>query len=451
MTHDKMLGQLGLFDTRVPRYTSYPTTPMFSHGIGTDFQRDCLEVLDPDDPLSVYVHIPFCERLCWFCACHTQGTTNRSVIENYLEALARELKSLSRTMPGRMRMSRLHWGSGTPTILSPRHIVWLGNLLKATFDQDAALEFSVEIDPTLIDREKIRALSDIGMTRASIGIQDFLPDVQRAIGRLQSYEMTRDTVLGLRNVGISSLNMDLVYGLPFQTLDTLEDTIRQVLTLDPDRIALFGYAHVPWVSRRQKLIKEETLPDGALRHALAERAAKMFVEAGYEAIGIDHFAKPDDALAQAARDGSLRRNFQGYTEDDCQTLIGLGASSLSRFPQGYVQNAAAVAAYKERVEENGLAGCRGHALCDDDRVRARVIEMIMCDFQIDLAGLLHQFGAISHSFMPLHEEVLAQYAPVMERRGSIIEIAPEGRALARIIAHAYDAYKSEDAQYSKAS
>jgi len=361
MEHSDRLQALGLFDARVPRYTSYPTAAVFSPDTGPEFQRRSLETLDPVDPVSVYIHIPFCERLCWFCACHTQGTQTLGPVESYIETLEAELEMLRGTLPDGLRMGRLHWGGGTPTILPPPLIHRLSQAIRNVFTPAADFEFSVEIDPTMVDRAKIDALATEGMTRASIGIQDFDPEVQQAIGRLQPFDITRTCVDDLRAAGITSLNTDLVYGLPHQSLARIEDTIDKVLTFAPDRVALFGYAHVPWVSKRQKLIDETALPDDLARYTLATRAAERFVETGLTAIGIDHFARPEDDLAKALATGRLRRNFQGYTADICQTLIGLGASSISSLPGGYVQNAPATAAYKQRRPPTSNASLKAYA------------------------------------------------------------------------------------------
>ncbi len=445
------LSELGLFDLRVPRYTSYPAAPVFDQTTGAEFQRSCLSQLKPDDPVSVYVHIPFCERLCWFCACRTQGTTTMRPVEAYLDTLERELETVRQIVPHDVSMGALHWGGGTPTILLPDHIRRLAEALKRSFGTADPFEFSVEIDPTLVDEAKIAALRDMGMSRASIGIQDFRPDVQAAIGRPQSLDQTRRCVDALRGAGIASLNTDLVYGLPHQTLQSFEETIAQTLTLAPDRIALFGYAHVPWMSKRQKLIDEATLPDDRMRFALAELAAEMFTEAGYRRLGIDHFAKPTDQLCQAAERGELRRNFQGYTEDSCNTLIGLGASALSRFPQGYVQNAPATAAYTQRIEDGRVAGIKGHEFVEDDLMRARVIEMIMCDFALDMSELIKTYGAAAEAIEKISADVVRAFAPFVEPRQTGWVLRPDGRPLARIIASRYDAYAHGSAQFSKAS
>ncbi|TFL17288.1 oxygen-independent coproporphyrinogen III oxidase [Jannaschia formosa] len=445
------LRALGLFDARVPRYTSYPTAAVFQPTADGAMQERELRTLDPARPVSVYVHIPFCERLCWFCACHTQGTQTLGPVEGYLDAVERELDRLRELIPAGLRMGRLHWGGGTPTILPPPLIRRLAGAVRAAFPPDDRFEFSVEIDPTMVDVARIEALAAEGMTRASIGIQDFDPEVQAAIGRLQPFETTRACVDTLRRAGVESLNMDLVYGLPHQTEARILNTVEKVLSLAPDRVALFGYAHVPWVSKRQKLIDEDTLPADEVRHALAGLAGARFRDAGLAPIGIDHFARAGDELAQAAAAGRLRRNFQGYTADDCDTLIGIGASSISKFPGGYVQNAAATAAYLQRVNEGRLAGARGHAFAGEDRLRARAIEMLMCDFAIDLDRLDAEHPGASRALESDIAGIRDRFAPAITFTGRTLAVRPGWRALTRIVAGGFDAHVSEGVRYSRAS
>ncbi len=451
MEHIETLKALGLFDARVPRYTSYPTAAVFTPTVGDAFQSRALGALDPNVPVSVYIHIPFCERLCWFCACHTQGTQTLGPVESYIETVEAELELLQKTVPEGVRMGRLHWGGGTPTILPPQLIHRLAEAIRAVFPQTDDFEFSVEIDPTMVDRGKIDALAAQGMTRASIGIQDFDPEVQAAIGRLQPFDVTKACVDDLRAAGITSLNTDLVYGLPHQTNARIEDTIEKVLTFAPDRVALFGYAHVPWVSKRQKLIDEAVLPDDLARYTLASLAAARFTDAGLTPIGIDHFARPGDELETSLQAGSLRRNFQGYTADTCQTLIGIGASSISRFPDGYVQNAPATAAYKQRIAAGGFAGARGYHMTPEDQLRARAIEHLMCNFQLDLDALAAEFGPAAYALAPSLNTMVTRFAPYVTQNDMLLRIAPEGQPLTRIIASVLDQHVPEGVRYSRAS
>ncbi|KAA9010089.1 oxygen-independent coproporphyrinogen III oxidase [Histidinibacterium aquaticum] len=451
MTQIDTLRRLGLFEARVPRYTSYPTAPNFSAEFGPDFQAECLASVDPAEPISVYIHIPFCERLCWFCACHTQGTRTLTPVEHYVEALETEISRTAAALPSGTRMGRLHWGGGTPTILPPPLIRRLAQALKAAIPPAEEFDFSVEIDPTMVDAEKIAALAAEGMTRASIGIQDFDRTVQEAIGRLQSFDATRGCVEDLRANGIGSLNVDLVYGLPHQDAARLADTVDKVMQLEPDRAAIFGYAHVPWASKRQKLIDETALPGGVERYELAQLAAEMFNGAGFETIGIDHFARPEDALAEAARTGTLRRNFQGYTEDSCQVLVGLGASSISRFPEGYTQNAPATAAWHQRVAAGDHTAAKGYRMTPDDRLRARAIEEIMCRFALDPVDVSTEFGSDPNALAADCARVKARFGSAVVPIGSGFQIAPGYEPLTRLIASVFDAHMGQGGLFSRAS
>lgn len=451
MTYTAKLQSLGLFDSRVPRYTSYPTAPVFGPAVAAAFQTACLGGLAPDVPISIYVHIPFCERLCWFCACRTQGTRTLGPVETYIETLEAELALLAAALPQGVQMGRLHWGGGTPTILPPHLIRRLARAIKSVIPPADVFEFSVEIDPTLVDAAKIAALQSEGMTRASIGIQDFSETVQKAIGREQTFAATASCVQMLREAEIASLNADLVYGLPHQTPHSIAASVEKVLSLRPDRIALFGYAHVPWMAKRQQLIDEAALPGDSARHDLANVAADIFAAAGFTTIGIDHFALPGDGLSRAAQSGTLRRNFQGYTEDTCQTLLGLGASSISRFEGGYVQNAAATGAYTARIASGNLAGYRGHALTVDDRLRARAIEMLLCDFHLDLPALRESSNAETDALLPIIQRIATEFGDLVAADHFGLTIQPSGKPLARIIAQKFDAYPIAAARFSKAS
>lgn len=309
----------------------------------------------------------------------------------------------------------------------------------------------MEIDPTAVDGAKIAALAAEGLNRASLGIQDFDPLVQGAIGRRQSFAATRDCVAMLRSAGVASINADLVYGLPHQTEARLDETIAQVLTLAPDRVALYGYAHVPWASKRQALIDETALPGDLERYHLASLAAERFTAAGLERIGIDHFARAGDGLFRAARTGRLRRNFQGYTDDTCPTLIGFGASAVSRYPHGYVQNAPAAAAWHQAIATGGLAGAKGFALSPEDVLRGRAIEMLLCDFRIDTVELSNAFGPAAATLAPVIAETAQRYAGLVEAGEQGFVILPEGWPLARIIASAFDGYLAAGGRFSRAS
>lgn len=451
MSRLTQLSASGLFDAHVPRYTSYPTAPHFSDQVGAvDFLR-WSEELGPQATVSLYIHIPFCERLCWFCACRTQGVRSAEPVVSYLKTLKMEIARAAAALQHRPRVVRLHWGGGTPTILSPVQIKDLLACLHAAFDFDPDHEFSVEIDPTLVDAAKIDALMAGGMRRASIGIQDFDPRIQLAIGRDQSFERTSEVVAQLRAAGVRSLNADVVYGLPHQTPEGIAQSTEKVLQLAPDRVALFGYAHVPWMAKRQQMIDETSLPNPESRLTLVEQTEEQFIAAGYLALGIDHFARPEDALSRAAGSGRLRRNFQGYTDDGAEALIGFGASAISLFPNGYAQNAPATAAYAGRIQAGQMATVRGVALRLEDRIRAAAIERLLCDLRIDLAALRQEFGGFAEVLQPSLKSISKKFGDWIDLSEDTLILRPEGKPLARLVAAEFDGYlKRGDARHSMA-
>lgn len=445
-----LLTRHGLFDARVPRYTSYPPANHFVNGAGARYQESWISAVPAGSDVSVYIHIPFCSRLCWFCACRTQGTKTLGPIEGYTDTLLAELAKLRKTLVPGVRMARLHLGGGTPTILPAATMHRLLTAVFDVFEPGADFEFSVEIDPTEAKPDVLQVLVDFGLNRASIGVQDFHPAVQKAIGRFQSFEQTRDVVTWLRGAKVPSLNVDLLYGLPHQTLATFEATIRQVMALYPERLAIYGYAHVPWVSKRQVMINADDLPDPIARLRLAERAKEAFVAKGFQAIGIDHFARPHDSLAFAANTGRLRRNFQGYTDDPSATLIGLGASAISRFPEGYVQNAVSTSAYQERIALSGLAGVKGFALEQTDRLIADMIEALMCHFQIDLATLCDAHPDQTAFVEGCVGGLLDRFPELLSRADNVIKLRTQAHPLIRVIAHEIDSFRSDLQAYSAA-
>ncbi len=440
MTSNAHLARLGLFDARVPRYTSYPTAPQFKPGLGTGEFSDWIRAITPGSRISLYLHVPFCRRLCWFCACRTQGTRSDAPVLAYVETLKSELELLRAALPEGVTLSRLHWGGGTPTLLPPAQ---MRDLAARVFDvvplgKDA--EFSVEIDPNEIDDARLDALAEAGMNRASIGVQDFDPEIQAVIGRDQSFEITHAAAEAIRARGIASLNADILYGLPNQTTARMTDSVQKLLSLNPDRVALYGYAHVPWMARRQQMIPSDSLPRPEERLGLYETARRLFLWDGYDEIGIDHFARPHDGLARAQKAGTLRRNFQGYTDDTAPVLVGLGASSISRFPQGYAQNAPGTADWTKAVRAGQFATVRGHAFGGEDRLRARIIEMLMCEFTTDDAELRAACGASAVQLEAMYRPVQARFEGFVERSAKGLGILDAGRPLTRMIAAAFDAY-----------
>jgi oxygen-independent coproporphyrinogen-3 oxidase len=436
----------------VPRYTSYPTVPNFHAAVGPSVVFRWLGEIVDGEPLSLYLHIPYCDRLCWFCACHTKHTLRYEPIASYLRLLHAEIAIIGRSIGKRVRVRAIHFGGGSPTMLRPEDIVALARRLRESFDvaDDAAI--SIEIEPNDMDEARLDALAAIGVARASIGVQDFDAKVQRAINREQSFELTGAVLSGLRRRGVKSINLDLLYGLPHQTCDSIAATARKVLALTPDRLALYGYAHVPWLKKHQNMIAETSLPKSEDRLAQSRLAAGILESAGYLPIGLDHFALPGDSLALAARAGRLRRNFQGYTDDGCETLIGLGASSISRFHQGYAQNAPGVGEYERLVLQGSPPAVRGFALTDDDRLRGWVIERLMCDFAFSASRAVSLFGAAAGPLLAEARSCATDGAgSAFVQRGDLFIVTEEGRPFVRLIAAKFDAYlTAKAARFSKA-
>lgn len=435
----------------VPRYTSYPTAPHFHTGVGQRQYREWLRGLPTTANVSLYLHLPFCDRLCWFCGCHTKQVNRYSPITAYLEALGAEIRWVG-GIAGKRRVTAVHWGGGSPSLLEPDDVAATSKLLRDTFDFAPDVEFSVELDPNDMAAEKYGAWADAGLTRASIGVQDFDPQVQAAINRLQTYEQTRQVVESLRAVSVRSLNIDMLYGLPHQTVDGAAETARQVSSLRPERVALFGYAHVPWMKTHQRMIDERALPDSAERFSQSEAAAAVLTAQGYERVGFDHFALPHDRLAIASRTGRLRRNFQGYTADQHDALIGLGASAIGRLPQGYVQNVVSTRDYQRRAVGGEGAVERGLALTREDHVRGHAIERLLCDFSLDFYSLRAIFGVDAN---PVVEDAISM--AINDEHGIVrllserLEVTDRGRPFVRSIAASLDAYiQVGNARYSRA-
>jgi oxygen-independent coproporphyrinogen-3 oxidase len=409
--------------------------------VNCDIYSQWLSELGQGNSLSLYLHIPYCDRLCWFCACHTKQTLRYEPITTYLAALRQEIAAVGARVGAGSKVTAIHFGGGSPTMLKPGDMIDLMACLRASFEMAGNVEISVEMDPNDLDEARYDALAEIGLTRASLGVQDFDPVVQKAINRIQTFEQTKSVVDAVRARGVGSVNCDVLYGLPHQTLEGVERTISDILSLSPDRVALFGYAHVPWMKKHQTMIPEQALPDVTERYRQSTFASRKLLDAGYEAVGIDHFAKPGDSLAIAARTGRLRRNFQGYTTDSADALIGLGASSISQLPQGYVQNMPATGEYQRLVGSEGLAAVRGVALSSDDRMRAYVIERLMCDFGFDFLPLRAHF--------PDGADELIGEARAFARRNrdgicrvsnGAFRITQEGRPFARTVAAIFDRY-----------
>lgn len=416
----------------IPRYTSYPTAPHFKAAEDDGTAKEWLRALPAGEPVSLYVHVPFCRAMCWYCGCHTSVSRRAAPVSRYVERLGEEIDMVAALLPGRTTAAHLHFGGGTPTLMHPLEFGALMNRLRQTFAFTDTAEIAIEIDPRTLEPEMVDALGFYRVTRASIGVQSFDPKVQEAINRIQSHASTAEGVTRLRRAGVRRINFDLLYGLPYQDVASCLDTVDQAIALEPDRLSVFGYAHVPSFKPHQRKIPEAALPGSAGRLAQFEAIAGRLVAAGYVQIGLDHFARTDDALAIAAAKGTLHRNFQGYTTDDCRTLLGFGASSIGRLPQGFVQNAVTIPDYEKRIAAGRLATVRICALSLDDQRRAEVIERLMCDYRVDLANAADL--ADERKLAPLLADGL------IRRSGDVIEVTPEARPLVRAVAAAFDAY-----------
>lgn len=428
-------------DRPLPRYTSYPTAPHFAAGIdGADYAA-ALAALPPKVPVSLYLHIPFCRSMCWYCGCHTTITAREAPVTRYLDALSREIDWVGAQIGHAPPARHVHFGGGTPSLMQPGQFVALMDRLRRTFNFDRTSEIAIELDPRTLTPAMVTALAEGGVTRASLGVQSFDPTVQRAINRVQSFAETAAATEGLRAVGIAAVNFDLIYGLPHQTLESCRDTVAQALTLLPDRFAVFGYAHVPDFKSHQRKIDAATLPNSAERHAQAEGIAEMLQDAGYVRIGIDHYARSADPLAIAAGSGTLHRNFQGYTTDTCDTLIGFGASSIGRMPNGYVQNIVRIDSYRDAIAHTGTAIARSCRFSEQDRLRGEIIERLMCDYRADLPAICARHDADPLALIASASGLdgLVQDGLITVCNG-VISVAPGARPLVRAVAAAFDAY-----------
>ena len=436
-----------MFAARVPRYTSYPTAPHFQAGIDDAVYRRWLAELPKGAPLSLYIHVPFCDTLCWFCGCHTSVVNTYTPVTGYLRLLEKEIALIADAVGEEHPVTHLHFGGGSPTMLHPDDLRHLNAVLRRRFEFAPDAEIAIEIDPRGFTEAMAQALAGIGVNRASIGVQDCDPQVQHAINRIQPAAVTADAVRLLRDAGITALNIDLIYGLPHQTVEGLERTIETVLALNPDRLAIFGYAHVPHFKKHMELIPADTLPGVAARFAQAAAAEAMLRARGYVPVGIDHFARPGDALAAAQAEGRLARNFQGYTTDTAPVLLGLGASAIGALPHGYVQNISDVPGYRKALNEGRLPIARGVALTAEDVIRRRVIERLMCDLEADLGAIAAQGGRDAAMFAGALES-LEPYRRegIVTIEGNRIAIAPQWRSATRLVCAAFDAHLDDGAK-----
>jgi oxygen-independent coproporphyrinogen-3 oxidase len=419
----------------VPRYTSYPTAPNFNTAIGPAHYAAWLSALPADATLSLYLHVPFCAELCLYCGCNTKAVRRREPVDRYIRTLTDEI-GLAASYLGLRRVTHLHWGGGTPTMLGEAGLHIVMEAIARSFELSLLSEHAIEIDPRHANPSLAVALARLGVNRASFGAQDFSADVQHAIGRIQPFDLVSRCVALFREAGIDGINIDLMYGLPRQSAAGVARNADLAASLQPGRIALFGYAHVPWMKKHQRLIDAAQLPGHNDRLAQARVASNVLTGHGYRPIGFDHFADPCDQLATAAERGTLRRNFQGYTADQADALIAFGASAISRTPSGLAQNASDIAGYARAVEAGHLPVVKGIELTADDTLRGGIIERLLCDFAVDL-GALAPDQAFEDELTTLTSFVEAGLVVIDGRRITILE---HGRSFARLVAAAFDAY-----------
>ena len=470
-TADSRLAGADLFDLDVikkydkagPRYTSYPTAPMFHAGIGADDYAATLKRVSADDaPLSLYIHIPFCNTVCYYCGCNKIVTKQYHRAAPYLELLLQEIDKVADTLQGangeacKRPVTQLHFGGGTPTFMSNDQMRMIMDKLRQRFHFVAKDEgeFSIEIDPRECDENTVRVLEEIGLNRMSMGVQDFDPIVQKAVNRIQSKEETLRVLNEARQHGFESMNIDLMYGLPHQTVDTFNATLDTIIEFSPDRIALFNYAHLPHMFMPQRRIDEAALPSPQEKLNILEHSINKLLDAGYVFIGMDHFAKPDDELTIAQQQGKLYRNFQGYsTQADCD-LIGLGVTSIGYVGGGFFQNRKEMDAYAESVQAGEFPVFRGYILSDEDHLRRQVIMRLMCDFSLNYSQFEADYGIVfrEHFADGLADLQEMQNDGLVELRNDGLTVLPAGRLLIRNIAMVFDAYlqkKKESANFSK--
>jgi oxygen-independent coproporphyrinogen III oxidase len=426
---------------RLPRYTSYPTAPHFSSAVGPATYAAWLRAIPPRATASLYLHVPFCRSMCWYCGCNTSVARRDAPVAVYESVLRCEIDLVAYHIGRRLAVSHIHFGGGTPTIMAPESFADLIGAIRHAFFVTPSAEIAIEIDPRGLSAAIVDAMALGGVNRASLGVQSFDPKVQHAINRVQSFAQTADVTGSLRRSGVAGVNFDLIYGLPYQTVASCIETVRQCVELRPDRFSVFGYAHVPAFKKHQRKIDENVLPDSLERHEQASAIGEALKDAGYVQVGLDHFALPSDAMAVAFREGRLRRNFQGYTTDTSDVLIGFGASAIGSLPQGYVQNETRLRAYSEAIATRRLATLKGYALTDDDRLRADIIERIMCDYGVDLGTVCARHGAEPEAVVnaaPRLTELIANGVVALD--GASLAVAEHSRFLVRSVAAAFDAH-----------
>ena len=438
-------GVLKRFNRQGPRYTSYPTAPLFSPDFSDEeFHAEILRtnVEGSTRPLSLYFHFPFCAKLCYFCGCNMRVTQDREIVRKYLEHLKKEIDLISTMIAPQREAIQLHWGGGTPTHLDPDEILEIGSYIRRSFAMASDMEASVEIDPRNLTAEHVKALAELGFNRTSFGVQDFNPQVQETINRVQSEEITRQTIAWARENRFSSVNLDLIYGLPYQTVESFADTVERIIDISPDRLAVFNYAHVPWLKKHQSLMPVDHMPSPDERLAILEMTIEKLVSAGYEYIGMDHFAKPTDELAVAQKNGTLYRNFQGYSTRSGADVYALGVSSISQFENVYAQNLKDLEQYYTSISSGRLATGVGYRMTADDHIRKETIMQLMCNLEIDKASISAQFAIDFDDHFAADLPKLEQFVSegLVELNPDKIKVVGSGILIVRNLAMCFDAY-----------
>ena len=430
------------YDQQLPRYTSYPTVPHFSAAVNGEIYSDWLQKLPPQKTLSLYFHIPFCQQLCWYCGCYTKITKRYEPVEDYTKILLQEIHLVSALLRKKKhQVSHIHFGGGSPTILLSDSFENLMRVIKNEFLIAENAEIAIEVDPRNVDEEKISAYAKSGVNRVSIGVQDFNREVQIAVNREQSFELVHNCVKLFKKYGIKNVNLDLIYGLPKQTVAGIEKNIDCAMLLNPNRIALFAYAHVQWMKKHMRLIDEKDLPDGASRIEMYLAAAKKLRKEGYVSIGLDHFAKPSDSLSAAFRNKKLKRNFQGYSSDKADSVIGFGASAISFLPDGYVQNILDFAEYKKNILAKKLPVLKGIKISAEDRLRKKIIDEVMCYLEVDLVRICEQFNLPKNYFKNEIKNLgKLRKDGLISIKNGVVKINPEKPQITRVVCSVFDKF-----------
>ena len=448
---NQIAALLEKYSQPIPRYTSYPTAPYFSDPISAKTFQNSLNVLPDGQNLSLYFHIPYCDTLCWFCGCHTKITQKYQPIAEYLVALKAEITTIANIIkqnPTAHPVSHIHFGGGSPTILSPDDFTNLMLHIKTSFSLAPNAEIAVEIDPRDIQDDMLKALANSGINRISVGVQDFDPQVQKAINRIQTFKETKHVIDKLAKLGVTNVNIDIIYGLPKQDVDKILATAQKSISMGIDRIALFGYAHVPWMKTHQKLILTDDLPNSHQRYEQAEAVASFLKQNGFDQIGLDHFAKADDSMSIATNKGKLKRNFQGYTTDEAAALIGFGASSISSLPNGYFQNQPSLPSYMKAANKGELATIKGLILTIEDHVRRDIIEKIMCQLKISRADIInickkHHFDDQAEILKIYQQLTKFETDGLIQKANDSFVVPEHARIFLRVIAAHFDAYLTQ--------